>query len=188
MNESPPSTWRRILTNARTEPRHFFFWLATLGLVGMMLTLALTVAADKVLPILPWLGLAGMLAFLIGVPGFVLAWIPPLRRLFARLLPYKLLIGASLATLIALFYTIENWRGRTAWNAFRQECEAQGIFFTADKVMPPEIPAADNMFAAPPWVSLSLSNAASASSPIKPRCLMIAGPPVSVRSAPDRPV
>jgi tetratricopeptide (TPR) repeat protein len=164
MNEATPSTWRRILSNAGTEPRHFFFWLATLGLVGMMLTLALTVAADRVLPILPWLGLAGILAFLIGVPGFVLAWIPPLRRLFARLLPYKVLIAASIATLIALFYTIENWRGRTAWNAYRQECESKGIFFTADKVMPPKIPDAENMFAAPPWVSLSPSNAESASS------------------------
>lgn len=154
MKEATPSTLRRILTNAGTEPRHFFFWLATLGLFGLALTLALTVAANRILPILPWLGLAGILAFLIGVPGFVLAWIPPLRRLFARLLPYKVLIGAGIATLIALFYTIENWRGRTAWNAYRQECESKGIFFTADKVMPPKIPDAENMFAAPPWSDL----------------------------------
>jgi hypothetical protein len=154
MNESNPSTWRRILINARTEPRHFFFWLATLGLVGMAFTLALTVAANRILPMLPWLGLAGILAFFIGVPGFVLAWIPPLRRLFARILPYKMLIAASIATLIALVYTIENWRGRTAWNAYRQECESKGIFFTADKVMLPKIPDAENMFAAPPWSEL----------------------------------
>ena len=44
-----------------------------------------------------------------------------------------LLVLAAAATLIALFYTVENWRGRRAWDNRRHELEARGeVLHSAD--------------------------------------------------------
>src|SRR5262245_52543833 len=38
-----------------------------------------------------------------------------------------LLSLAALATLIGTFYTVENWRGRRAWENCKRELEAEGL-------------------------------------------------------------
>ena len=38
----------------------------------------------------------------------------------------RLFVLACLATLIGLFYAVENWRGKRAWEKCRRELEAQG--------------------------------------------------------------
>lgn len=139
------------------EPRRFFFCVAFFGVIAFGLMVTLTLSFTNRLPGVPWLGLTGLIAFLIGAPGFVLAWIPPLRRLFARLLHYRMLGLASLVTLVALFYAIENWRGRRAWLAFRESWEAKGVYFSADKIVPRAIPDSENMYEAPPWTALRLT-------------------------------
>ncbi len=53
--------------------------------------------------------------------------IPTVRRLFRWIFSrYGLFAAACLATLLALFYTIENWRGRRAWEACKRDLEAKG--------------------------------------------------------------
>ncbi|NDA68825.1 MAG: hypothetical protein EBY09_19710, partial [Verrucomicrobia bacterium] len=67
------------------------------------------------------------------------------RRSFWRGLAVKsAFLLAALATLIAVFYAEENWRGRRAWNRFRAEWEAKGVKFTFAEVLPPPVPDEDN--------------------------------------------
>jgi hypothetical protein len=59
----------------------------------------------------------------------------------------KILITlAVLATLIAVFYTEEDWRGKRAWESYKQEAEAQGVVLDWDKFIPPSIPDDQNFY------------------------------------------
>lgn len=79
----------------------------------------------------------------------LLLWIPFHalgRRAFWRAaLRQSLFAAAVLATLIALFYAEENWRGRRQWERFRAEWEAKGVKFSIAEVMPPPVPDDQNM-------------------------------------------
>lgn len=54
-----------------------------------------------------------------------------------------------LATLVALFYAVENWRGRRAFAKVKQEAEARGLKLDWDAVVPPLIPDEQNAAAHP---------------------------------------
>ena len=138
------------LHTAWTEPRHFFFWLALLSLFASALVLANRGHAAPGVPLAVVLT-AGALGFVVGLAAFILAWIPPARRLLAWLLGRRFLVLACLATLIALFYAVENWRGRHAWQSFKQEQEARGERFDLAGVIPPPVPADQNFFETPLW-------------------------------------
>ena len=61
--------------------------------------------------LLAFVALGCVLCFLVSVPAFILAWIPPVRRLFSWLLRWRFLVLGCLVTLVALFYAVEDWRG-----------------------------------------------------------------------------
>jgi len=63
---------------------------------------------------------------------------------------------ACLATLIALFYAEEDWRGWHAWNKFKHQWEAKGERFDAASAIPPAVPDNQN-FALTPIVASSYS-------------------------------
>ena len=72
------------------------------------------------------------------------------RRVFSlRGLRVGLFLVACLATLIALFYTVENWRGKRAWNAYRSELEAKGVQMDWAAYIPSPVPDDQNLFKAP---------------------------------------
>ncbi len=56
---------------------------------------------------------------------------------------------AILATLVAIFYTEEDWRGKRAWENCKRELEAQGVVLDWDKFIPPPVPDDQNFFKAP---------------------------------------
>ena len=59
----------------------------------------------------------------------------------------RILIGlAILATLIAIFYTEEDWRGKRAWENCKRELEAKGAVLDWDKYIPPPVPDGQNFF------------------------------------------
>jgi hypothetical protein len=60
---------------------------------------------------------------------------------------------ASLATLIALFYAEEDWRGWHAWNQFKHEWEAKGEKFDFASVVPPSMPDDQNFAFSPVWIA-----------------------------------
>ena len=64
----------------------------------------------------------------------------------ARYLAFAL---ASLATLLALAYACENWRGRRAWQAHRRAWEAKGEKFDLAETMPAAMPDEKNLAMAP---------------------------------------
>jgi len=56
---------------------------------------------------------------------------------------------ACLATLVALFYAEEDWRGWHAWNKFKHEWEAKGEHFDFASFVPPPVPDDQNFALAP---------------------------------------
>ncbi|HEX5399657.1 MAG TPA: hypothetical protein VFY06_11485, partial [Verrucomicrobiae bacterium] len=62
----------------------------------------------------------------------------------------RILIGlAVVATLIAVFYTEEDWRGKHDWETYRRQLEAQGEKLDWQAFVPPPVPDNQNFFTAP---------------------------------------
>ena len=70
-----------------------------------------------------------------------------------RVIRCMLIVLAWTATLVALLYAEENWRGRRAWNKYRQELEARGEQLDLKAFIPKPVPDEQN-FAATPFVNL----------------------------------
>ena len=60
---------------------------------------------------------------------------------------------ACLATLIALFYAEEDWRGWHDWNQFKHKWEAKGEKFGWQSVVPPPVPDDQNFAFSPVWIA-----------------------------------
>jgi len=76
--------------------------------------------------------------------------LPTIRRLLSgRMLRHGLFVAACLATLIALFYAVENWRGRRAWEKCRRELEARGEVIDWNAFIPAAVPDEQNIYKAP---------------------------------------
>lgn len=71
------------------------------------------------------------------------------RQRLLRALRVLLCVAVSLATLVALFYTEENWRGKRAWDAYAQELTAKGRVLDCRLVAPPPVPDDQNFAMTP---------------------------------------
>lgn len=65
-----------------------------------------------------------------------------------------LICTGILATLIAIFYTEENWRGKRTWENCKRELEAKGAVLDWDKFIPPQLPDDQNFFTASTNITL----------------------------------
>lgn len=85
------------------------------------------------------------------VLGVVKGWFNGLLRwFFSWRIQRRIWIGAaSLATLLALFYAVENWRGQRAWERYRLAAEAEGQSFNYEDYVPPPVPDEENLALAP---------------------------------------
>ncbi len=77
-----------------------------------------------------------------------------IKRLFRRWYSWRMarraLIGlVVIATLIAVFYTEEDWRGKRAWEKCKRELEAKGMVLDWEKFIPPSVSDDQNFFKAP---------------------------------------
>ncbi len=155
---------RSILHTAWNKPRHFFFWLTMIGLLGFIViavcmmagqtSLLTTAGMHALVTVLAFAALGCILGVAVGIPCFILAWIPPVRRLLVWLLGRRWLALGCLITLVALFYAIEDWRGRHAWQSFKCEREAKGERFDWASLAPPPVPKEQNFFETPLWDDL----------------------------------
>ena len=145
--------FKAILRNGWTEPRHFFFWLAVLSLCVLVGVAAATGFRNPSL-FLSFVALGCSLCFLVAVAGFFLAWVPPVRKLLAWVLARRFLFLAGAITVVALFYAVENWRGRRAWQSFKAQREGQGERLDFASLVPPPVPAGQNFFETPLWNDL----------------------------------
>jgi hypothetical protein len=72
------------------------------------------------------------------------------RRVFCwRMLRRCVFVLACLATLIGLFYAVEDWRGKRAWEKCRRELEAKGEVLDWNAFIPPPVPDDQNIYKAP---------------------------------------
>ena len=75
---------------------------------------------------------------------------PHLHRLLSwRIMRRWLFAAACLATLIGLFYAVEDWRGRRDWEQCRRELEAKGAVLDWNAYIPAPVPDEENVFKAP---------------------------------------
>jgi len=75
------------------------------------------------------------------------------RRFSLRnVLRVLLCLVVSVATLVALLYVVENWRGKHAWAAYEKELTAKGVSLDFASVVPPPVPD-DQNFAATPFLA-----------------------------------
>jgi len=80
-----------------------------------------------------------------AIPGNKRGW---------RILRRLLLTVAILATLIAIFYAEEDWRGKRAWENYKREWEAKGEKFDWQAFVPPLVPDGQNFFTAPIFTNM----------------------------------
>jgi hypothetical protein len=78
------------------------------------------------------------------------------RRLFRWLFSWRgirrvLIVLAWAVTVVGLLYGEENWRGRRAWNRYREAAEARGVSFDLRSFIPKPVPDEQN-FAATPFL------------------------------------
>src|SRR6266571_1649951 len=67
----------------------------------------------------------------------------------ARVLRCSLFVVACLATLIALAYAVENWRGKQVWEKQKRSLEAKGELLDWAAYIPAPVPDEQNSFKAP---------------------------------------
>jgi len=151
MNDNPQSIW----TKSRTGPRVRLVFLLVLALITLGATIYLAAIAVDVEP---WerdplrkfslFGLVGVTSLVTIILLFALLIPSSLRqRLFnLQMAGFGL---ACLATLIALFYAEENWRGRRAWDNYVRRQAANGEEMDLAALIPPTIPDNKNFALCP---------------------------------------
>jgi hypothetical protein len=144
---------RSILHTSYNEPRHFFFWLAMLSICGFIAA-AGGAALTSPTTLLACGALGFILCFVVSILAFILAWIPPVRRLITWLLRRRFLVLGCLVTLVALFNAVEDWRGRRAWQSYKRAWEAKGERFDLASLAPPPVPNDQNFFETPLWADM----------------------------------
>ena len=86
-----------------------------------------------------------------------------LKWLFClRVMSRWLFVLACLATLTGLFYAVENWRGKRAWEKCRREQEAKGEVLDWSALIPAPVPDDQNIYKAPKMAEWFVKGAVAA--------------------------
>ena len=144
MNEEPKSIWKKSWTGWRGL---FFGWLILMATLAVILLIWLVVERT---PLVKSADEAGLFLFFGLVVTVIFLLVASIRWLCCRRNFKRFLFGlACLATLIALFYAEEDWRGWHAWNQFKHQWEAKGEKFDFASVVPPPVPDDQNFSLTP---------------------------------------
>src|SRR5689334_6216918 len=77
------------------------------------------------------------------------------QRLFSWQTARRALLGlAGFVTVIAVFYAEENWRGRRAWEQYKQTSGYQAEPSSLSALVPPPVPDDQNLAMAPVFADL----------------------------------
>ena len=140
MDEKPKSIWKKTLKGWQALLLSSALAFAVIAAIGWLVgaDAGLTLGAAGMLIVVSWAVAGGVCLF---------CW------LFCRRnLKHSMFGLACFATLIALAYAEEDWRGWHAWNQFKHEWEAKGEKFDWQSVVPPPVPDDQNFAMAPIWV------------------------------------
>ncbi len=144
MNEEPKSIWNRPWTGRSKA----LGWFAALAAAIFAIILGIGLASSNNYKLSDLTLTALVLSMVIATLATVLLWF--LRWLCCWRNVRKLLFGvACFVTLIALFYAVENWRGKHAWDQHRREWEAKGEKFVIAELAPPPVPNEKNFALTP---------------------------------------
>jgi hypothetical protein len=147
MNEDPKSIWKKSLKG----PRSLLLWLIPFALVFIV------IYASGAVPdsLKNYLGLtAYALFFSLFVTLMLLFAIKFIRWVFCWRNFKRFLFGcACFATLIALFYAEEDWRGKHDWEKFKREWGTKGEKFDFADFVPPPAPDDQNFAFSPVWIA-----------------------------------
>jgi len=152
MDEEPKSIWKKSWTGW-SWLRAWLILVVAIFFIILIITLFLPGGPRSLSDW--WLALFFTLLVSVAVAtAFVGLW--AFTRCFFCWRNFKrLLFGtACFATLVALFYAEEDWRGWHAWNKFKHEWEAKGEHFDFASMVPPPVPD-DQNFALTPVVASS---------------------------------
>ncbi len=158
MEKEPKSAWTKPWNGRRAVT----FWLLIVPLASFFIAClfglitsaskrsfrphpSMLTYVERVLAITVVLIIAIALVFAVG--NFILwlfHWRNLKRFLFAT---------ACLATLIALFYAEEDWRGEHDWEKSKRQWEANGENFDAQSVVPKPVPDDQNFAMSPVWIA-----------------------------------
>jgi hypothetical protein len=145
MNEEPKSIWKK----SRNGPRAWLMAVAATFFAVLIVTLLIP-GGFRNFSWWPALIFTLVVSVVSAVCFGLLAFI---RCFFCWRSFKRLLFGlACLATLIALIYAEEDWRGWHAWNQFKHQWEAKGEHFDLASVVPPPVPDDQNFALTPIWV------------------------------------
>ena len=139
MNQEPKSIWKK----SWSLPGLLLAWLVLMVATMIVFVVILFIANDPG-------NMPGRMVF-----GAVFATVVLGLWLFVRWLCCwknfrRFLFGlACFATLVALFYAEEDWRGRRAWSQFKQAWEAKGEHFDVASLVPPPVPPDQNFALTP---------------------------------------
>src|SRR5260221_3799163 len=149
MDEKPKSIWKKHFIG-RTA---WVIWLAVAVFTIMLCSFIIAFANDSEPTSASFLG-AGILTGVLLVASLILIYViwPLLRFLFWKHWRRTFFALACLATLIALLYAEEDWRGWHAWQKFKHEWEAKGEKFDFKDFIPPPVPDDQNFAMAPIWI------------------------------------
>ncbi len=149
MDEQPKSIWKRPLKT----PGLFLAWLLLMAAttIGFLIIYLIFIGPYSRL-LIPSDTIKTLISSLVVATAIFCLW------MFVRWLCCwrnfkKFIFGlACFATLIALFYAEEDWRGWHAWNSFKHEWEAKGEHFDLASVTPAPVPEEQNFAMTPIWV------------------------------------
>jgi len=143
MDEQPKSIWKKSWRGTGSS----LFFLLLLGLSALIVVAVIGKMCGIGFEAVPLAGACFGIGLLVWALFRLVRWLCCLRNIKRSLFGL-----ACLATLIALFYAEENWRGKRAWDNFRREWEAKGERFDFKAFVPPPVPDEQN-FAMTPVVA-----------------------------------
>jgi hypothetical protein len=147
MDEKPKSIFKKL----RKLAGSFLGWLLLVTGLAFLISLLAVIILDQPQWRTDWgIVTAGTIGgAMVGLLFFFIRW------LFSRRNLKRSLFGlACFATLIALLYAEEDWRGWHAWNKFKRKWEAKGEHFDFASATPPPVPD-DQNFALTPVIASS---------------------------------
>jgi hypothetical protein len=149
--EKPKSIWKR----SWPSPWWLRAWLITSGATFLILLVISQMLPGGPKDASQWLvALTFFLVASLTVAALVIFLWSFIRWLFCRRnLKRTLFTLACFATLIALFYAEENWRGKHDWNKFKRAWEAKGERFDWQSIVPSPVPDNENFAFSPVWIA-----------------------------------
>ncbi|MFM2294154.1 MAG: hypothetical protein RLZZ350_567, partial [Verrucomicrobiota bacterium] len=131
------------------EPRWFFLFLMLVCFIAGGSMGVIASQQKHPAPLCIIVALIAAFFFLLSFLALILSVIPWTRPLMNWVLRRRFFVLTSIITAVVLFYTEENWRGKRAWESYKQTQEAKGEYFDFKHIMPPPVPDEQNFAMSP---------------------------------------